>query len=344
MNCYLSRNYKGADSAGNKAKMDIEKIMDRLSFRNVGLRQTTYSGKVSSFFATLGSVLKAPFCLAKGDCLVIQYPLKKYFTFVCRTAHLRGTKVIVVIHDLGSFRRKRLTVEQEINRLSYADYIIVHNQKMKKWLEDNGCKVQLGVLGIFDYLSETKAIPKNDFRKPFTVLYAGGLDIRKNAFLYEIGDHIHSSYKFNLYGNGFQIDKAKGNEYLNYMGFVKSDDLIKTAKGDWGLVWDGLSVSSCIGNFGEYLRYNNPHKTSLYIRCELPIIIWSEAALAGFVNDNKIGICVDSLEDLERKLAELTIDDYKKMKENVCCISERLSRGYYFEKAVNEAIENIKGD
>ena len=43
MNCYLSRNYKGLSSAGNKAKTDIEQIMEKMSFRNVGLRQTTYT-------------------------------------------------------------------------------------------------------------------------------------------------------------------------------------------------------------------------------------------------------------------------------------------------------------
>ena len=46
MNCYLSRNYKGLSSAGNKAKTDIEQIMKDLSFKNVGLKQTTYRNKV----------------------------------------------------------------------------------------------------------------------------------------------------------------------------------------------------------------------------------------------------------------------------------------------------------
>lgn len=136
MNCYLSRNYKGLSSAGNKAKTDIEQIMEKMSFRNVGLRQTTYTNEVLSFLATLTGVLKSPFCLHKGDKLVLQYPLKKYFSFVCNMAHLRGAKVIVLIHDLGSFRRKALTVAQEIKRLNHADYIIAHNEKMK-----NGWKI-----------------------------------------------------------------------------------------------------------------------------------------------------------------------------------------------------------
>ena len=340
MNCYLSRNYKGLSSAGNKAKTDIERIMEDMSFRNVGLQQTTYTNEILSFLTTLASVLKSPFYLQKGDKLVLQYPLKKYFTFVCNMAHLKGAKVIVLIHDLGSFRRKALTIKQEIQRLNHADYVIAHNEKMRKWLEDNGCTAKLGVLEIFDYLSETKASAQPDVKKPYGVLYAGALNLRKNTFLYEVGKYIHS-FHFNLYGNGFEINKAKGKVHFNYMGFVKSDNLIATAQGDFGLVWYGFSASACTGNFGEYLQFNNPHKTSLYIRCELPVIIWNKAALADFVCKNGIGICIDSLTDLEGILNALSEEQYLEMKKKTARIGQLLSEGYFTKKALQKAIESL---
>lgn len=342
MNCYLSRNYKNLSAAGNKAKTDIEQIMEELSFRNVGLKQTTYKNKVLSALFTLGSVLKASFRLHEGDNLVLQYPLKKYFTFVCNMAHRKGAKVIVLIHDLGSFRRKALTVEQEIKRLNHADYVIAHNENMKKWLEDNGCKARLGVLGIFDYLSETKASPKPHTEKPYSVLYAGGLRPGKNAFLYEAGKYIRS-FRLNLYGNGFEIDKAAGKEHFTCMGFVKSDDLIATAQGDFGLVWDGNSVSACSGNFGEYLQYNNPHKTSLYLRCELPVIIWSKAALADFVTGHGIGICIDSLKELEEKLNALSEEQYAAMKRKTAEIGRLIGEGHFARTALLEAVKSLTG-
>lgn len=337
MNCYLSRNYKGTSNAGNKAKTDIEQVMESMAFKNVGLKQTTHTNKFLHFIYTLAGVLKSPFCLHAGDKLVLQYPFKKYFTFVCKLAHARGAKVIVVIHDLGSFRRKALSVKQEIERLNHADYIIAHNEKMKQWLEDHGCKAQLGTLGIFDYLSETHAAPKEGARKPYSVLYAGGLSPRKNNFLYEIGAYIQS-FTFNLYGNGFETEKAKGKEHFQYMGFVKSDQLIATAKGDFGLVWDGSSLDACTGDFGEYLQYNNPHKTSLYIRCELPVIIWEKAALAGFVEKNGIGFCIKSLKELEEKLRSLSEEEYASMHENVQRISRELAEGHYIRTAISKAL------
>jgi hypothetical protein len=248
---------------------------------------------------------------------------------------------VVLIHDLGSFRRKKLTIEQEMNRLGNADHIITHNDRMKKWLQQNGCKPQLSTLEIFDYLSTTKATPASNPQKPFSVLYAGGLAKRKNTFLYEIGDHM-SSYTLNLYGKGFEIEEAKGAERIQYKGFVPSDQLIATAEGDFGLVWDGFSLDGCTGDFGEYLQYNNPHKTSLYIRCELPVIIWKKAALASFIQKNNIGICIDSLTELNDILTNLSIEEYNTMKNNVKKISTQLAEGYYAQTAIQEAIRQLK--
>ena len=345
MNCYLSRNYKGTTNAGNKAKTDIERIMSEAGFKNVGLRQTQHTQPVTAFLATLAGVLKTPFCLHRGDVLVLQYPLKKYFAFVCRMAHLRGAKVISVIHDLGSFRRKKLTVPQEIRRLGHADYIIAHNAAMRRFLEENGCRTPVGELGIFDYLSAVpvpvREAPEADREKHYGVLYAGGLNYRKNRFLYDIGQHIRT-YTFYLYGNGFEIAKAQGREHLKYLGFCPSDRLIETAQGDFGLVWDGASLDACTGDWGEYLKYNNPHKTSLYLRAGLPVIIWSQAAMAPFIRQNGAGLCVDSLRDIDAALQRLSPEEYRTMRENARRIGLQLAEGHYTQEALRAGIKALE--
>lgn len=342
MICYLSRNYKGLNSAGNKAKTDIERIMEELHYKNVGLKQTLYTNNVAAFIVTLMGILLFPFRLHKGDILILQYPLKKYYVYVCRMAHLRGCRVVTLIHDLGSFRRQKLTVLHEITRLNYSDYVIAHNIPMRNWLQEQGCKAILGELEIFDYLSEGSKV--NEYatsQSSYKVLYAGALASRKNKFLYDLEDYINS-YSFILYGNGFEPERIRKKELFVYKGFVPSEELIATAKGDFGLVWDGNSIESCTGNFGEYLQYNNPHKTSLYIRCGLPIIIWEKAALAPFIRENKIGFSIASLKQLNDILPSVSQQEYKEMKSNVLKIGERLSCGFYFSKAIGRAIESLK--
>lgn len=340
--CYFSKNYPDLRGAGNKAKTDIEQIMEKNGFVNVGLAQFSTKNKILGFAITLASVLKCFFCLRKDDILVIQYPFKKYFTFACRIAHLRKAKVVTVIHDLGTFRRKKLTASGEIKRLSNSDYIIAHNENMKQWLIEQGCTIAIGCLDIFDYLSETSSPATKNIEadRGYEIIYAGALSYKKNRFLYDLISQLKTS-RFILYGNGFDTSLVKESQSFSYMGFMPSDQLIEKAAGDFGLVWDGESITTCSGTYGEYLRYNNPHKTSLYIRCGLPVLIWSGAAMAGFITENKIGIAIDSLEKTESVLASITPEEYAEMRNNTLKISNRLRIGHYFVQAYSQAEEHL---
>ena len=124
-NCYISRNYKTTKSGGGRVRTDLETIMTEMGFKNLGLPQSRHSNMVFDFFYTFTSVMKALLTMRKGDTLLVQYPMKKYYEFVCNVAHRRGVKVITVIHDLGCFRRKKLTVEREMKRLAHSDVIML---------------------------------------------------------------------------------------------------------------------------------------------------------------------------------------------------------------------------
>ena len=56
-------------------------------------------------------------------------------------------------------------------------------------------------------------------------------------------------------------------------GSFLPDELPSALEGSFGLVWDGDSSKTCSGVFGEYLRYNNSHKASLYLASGFPIIV-----------------------------------------------------------------------
>ncbi len=335
---YLSRNYRNTTSAGNKAKTDIEAIMEHLGYITAGMPQSHIKSSAGAFIRTLASVIKAPFDLHKGDILVVQYPLKKYFSSVCHAAHFRGSKVVAVIHDLGSFRRKALSPEQEIRRLNNADFIIAHNESMRAWLEQHGIKKPVDILGIFDYLSVTqspvrKSMPDDNPK----IVYAGGLNRRKNAFIYRMGNHI-GNCSVTLYGRGFEPDAAECADKFDYKGFTPSDTLIATADGHFGLVWDGDSTDGCTGDFGEYLRFNNPHKVSLYIRCNLPVILWDKAAMAPFITANGLGFTVSNLDEIPARIAALSASEYQSMLQNVETMSRQLSKGHFINAALSRAV------
>ena len=80
--CYISKNYKDLNGAGNKAKVDIEASLKALGFINLGLKQSHKTHLVANYIITLSSILKAILSVKKGDIVLIQYPWKKYFDFL----------------------------------------------------------------------------------------------------------------------------------------------------------------------------------------------------------------------------------------------------------------------
>ena len=121
-----------------------------------------------------------------------------------------------------------------------------------------------------------------------------------------------------------------------YKGQFSPNDLLKHLDQDFGLVWDGNSIETCDGRYGNYLRYNNPHKASLYLSMGIPVIIWKEAALAKFISKNNLGITIDSLNNLDKVLDQITENEYKTMKSNVLRISEKLRNGSNILNAVEK--------
>lgn len=324
----------------NKPKEDVNAIVKQRGYVNIGLN-TKGSGSVTRFITKLASMFCVLMKMKRGDLLLIQYPMKKFYTMACILAHIKGGRVITLVHDLGSFRRKKLTVEQENVRLSHSDYTIVHNTSMRDFLLHNGYKVELFKLELFDYLSPSTH-PVRKPQKPWIVVYAGGLGSRRNPFLYKVDKYINS-WKMEVYGPQFDEDKAKGWRHVSYNGCIPPDELLATVQGNFGLVWDGESVDECCGNWGEYLKINNPHKTSFYLRAGLPVIIWKEAALAPFIRDNKVGLCIGSLRDIDNVLSGLTDDEYTEMRLNAEKMSRKVAQGYFTCKALNAAEEYLTG-
>ncbi len=342
--CYLTRNYRVLDSAGNKAKTDNEDTLKDMGAVNLGIQRTTHKNKVVAFFFDLMGVVHYCFAVKKGDRILLQYPVKKYFAFLCKVAHMKGAKVMTVIHDLGAFRRKKLTTAQENKRLSNADYVIASNEVMRQWLLDHGMLRPVGALGLFDYRSDvvrkiaTKESDANTATDGYSITYAGSLAMRKNAFFLQFKDLV-PKYRIHIYGNHKGLPGIEAMECFKFHGFTASDDFIQHAEGDFGLVWDGDSVDDCVGNFGEYLRYNSPHKVSFYLRAGLPIIVWRQAAVAEIVEREGIGLCIDSLKELDAVLAGMTEERMQSMRANVVRVSEALRSGGYLRDAIGKALK-----
>ncbi len=333
--CYISRNYYNLTSAGNKAKTDNEDTLAEMGATNLGLRRTVHNSKILAFFLDLAGILRACILLKKGDVLFLQYPVKKYFSFLCRIARMKGAHAVALIHDLGSFRRKKLTVEKEISRLSNADYVIASNSNMAAWLKDHGLWKTVGALGLFDYRSASPCQKSTPEKANARVVYAGALSMKKNSFLVELSKTL-SQWDLLICGNKEGLKGLQPNPRVAYSGFVPSEDFIKDIDASFGLVWDGDSLDTCSGEYGNYLRWNSPHKVSFNLRAGLPVIVWKESAVAPIIEKYGCGIAVGSLRELDDILPRLSQADYAKMRQNAIDMAARLDQGHFLREALKD--------
>ena len=314
----------------NEAKRDIYDIATKqLSFKNIALFPNT-KGTIGIFFAKLITMILLPLKVDSCDTILIQYPYKKFYNYICRVAKFRGAKTITVIHDLRAFRRKRLTPKEEIKALSLSDSLISHNPSMTKWLRDHGFTKPIIDLNIFDYLSDSE--PNINYNGDIVVV--ANYNLRRSRYILEF-NNILINKNIIAYGASHDIDFSQFSNII-YKGKVQRDKLIATISGSWGLVWDGDSINECTGAWGEYLAINNPHKISFYLRCGIPVILWSKSAMADFIVKNKLGIAIDTLADLEQKIDSIDANEYAELCKNAVSIKQKLNDGYFIKQALQK--------
>ena len=333
----------GARNAGNKARNDVEEIVKREGYQPLLLTVDDWyqMGTLKAQQHKAKALAQAFSQLKSGDQLLIQFPMLHHSFFTTRLVRKiqrRGVKVYFIIHDLEALRYANLdTVPlkhkirvhlQESSLLRIADGVIAHNPIMKSVLVDKGIsESKIVSLGIFDYLipdfqekcSQTKDQP---------MIVAGNLAQEKAGYLYALP----AEPTYNLYGVGFDESRALENE--TYFGSFLPDELPAALEGGFGLVWDGDSAETCSGVFGEYLRYNNSHKASLYLASGFPLVVWKQSALSHFVLEKGCGIAVESLHDVKETIDNLSDADYQDLVDNAKRVGQEIRDGHYLKTAL----------
>jgi len=332
-----------SDTAGSKARMDIKKIIGNMGYQAVNMHCCSGSRQDESCdrlvqadwnnfldmlleYSIVFMQLPAPLEMRFPKDMMLHMKEKKHIRFAC------------FIHDVDSLRRSDVSQmrQEELELIKeISDFLIVHNDVMKKYFEKSGVeKSRIITLQIFDYLYEGIEKDKN-YEK--VIIFAGNLSREKSPFLKQLGKL--SPLKIRLYGPGFAESILSKADNVDYCGTFPAELLPQKLDRGFGLVWDGNSLDTCAGGTGEYLRYNDPHKMSLYLSAGLPVIIWSGAAQARFVRENQVGIVVDSLYDIEDILDRMDEDSYSVLAENAKKLSRRLKTGYYTRMAVKRIEE-----
>lgn len=333
--------------AGTKATSDIKCIAESLGYQSVFIKMnTTEDTKKAKVKRQIGYYhdWNAAYNNIEMDSIVLlQHPFhNKQLTrekILLNLKEKKYVKYISIIHDIEQLRKFRYNgyYKHEYEFMKrVADVIVCHNDIMKKFLVQDGIEEdKIIVLKIFDYLQNN---PLNTPRYEKSITVAGNLDVTKCGYISELSKL--KNIDIQLYGPNFNQDLGKYSN-IHYHGSFPPDEIPNQLTSGFGLVWDGTNIDGCKGDSGQYLRYNNPHKLSLYLSSGLPVILWKEAAEAKFVSDNNIGICVDSLYELETIFDSTFKEDYMEIVKNVQNIAKRLQKGEYGKIAIQNAEKKI---
>lgn len=336
----ITENNGNNNHAGSKARNDVEDILFNNGYKKLELKKYKESeglkNKINILFNLTIDWIKVYMKLERKSVVIVQYPLespKKIVNFYLNKVKLiKNIQFIAIIHDLESLRFSRKSDRFEIKFLNTYSYIVCHNEKMKEYLIENGLnKEKIICLEIFDYLfnDNNKLLSRYNNNE---VVIAGNLSEEKSPYVYLLNS-ISTEIKFNLFGPNFKIYDSKK---IEYMGQYPPEKLPYILKGSYGLVWDGNSINTCNGVTGNYLKYNNPHKLSLYIVSRLPIIVWKKSAMASFVEREEIGFSINDLNEIGDIIKSISKNDYDKMINNLDRLSKRLNDGYYLKAAIEK--------
>lgn len=328
------------NTAGSKAVDDANVIAESCGYKTITVKcrstiDPSLKERVLRYVTPGYSWLSAARKVQKGSIVFVQHNGKTsqlFREFFIRIIKRRNCKLISLVHDVEPLRFgawKGDYGSTELRQLkTYSDKIIIHNNKMKQFFLEQGFEEsKLITLEVFDYLTDNTT--QNVREDNDHVVIAGNLDSGKAPYLKDLNKVI--DINFGLYGPNYNQEGSN----IIYYGSFPPEQLPSILKGKYGLVWDGDTIETCDGATGRYLRYNSPHKISLYTVSRIPIIIWDESAMADFVLENGIGITVHSLFELSGKISSVSDDEYNKMKKNIDLVAADLINGQHLKTALS---------
>jgi hypothetical protein len=320
--------------AGHKAPSDVARIAEQLGFRRIDLPDfgggRAWQKGLVALRSALQLMVHAPQLLT-SRVIAVQYPLGRGNDLLLSLAVRRAASVALV-HDLESLRVTEFAAREAKNLAPY-DALIVHSAAMRAYVDQlppaDSASV---VLGPFDYLTDVPLPPTTD--RPGKVYVIGHLRADKIGYLRGT-DRL--ALPVELFGPGLAADDTELQS--RWRGVLPPHAPRLEARNGFGLVWDGPSGRGLEDTFGEYLRYNSPHKFSLYMALGIPVIVSEDSALAPFVRTHGIGYAVSSVAAGVETAANCTPGDWAAMIEAVAGVRESIVSGGRTRRAIAEAVD-----
>jgi hypothetical protein len=143
----------------------------------------------------------------------------------------------------------------------------------------------------------------------------------------------HVSYEF--IGPDWEWISKIGRSDLAWKGFMNQQELVNYVSGhaDFGVVAYSERLNEYVGT------YTCPSKFASYVASGTPIIVDSKCEYVSFLVEKfGLGLSLDSFDELPTVLRHLSESNYEGMRRRCLSLAWKLWGGYFFKRAVTEAI------
>ena len=234
-------------NAGTKAVKDTSKILNREGYKPF-LVGSNYNGNhFYRLFILLYDFIRLYYNSSPEDVFFIQWPYYNYFMpLFYWIVKKKCNHIQLLIHDINSLRGE-VHGKWDFKFFQLSELIIAHSDTMKSYLVGKGIPgVKVRVLTSFDYM--TDEIIEGPRKNSDAIVYAGNL--KKSTFLSLIPDNL--GITINCYGKAISGISQMSKSLIYKTSF--QPEHVSVLEGSWGLVWDGISLDGCVGDFGDYLK------------------------------------------------------------------------------------------
>ncbi|GFH43004.1 beta-1,6-galactofuranosyltransferase [Lactococcus hodotermopsidis] len=273
------------------------------------------------------------------DVVIVQWPMWQSDNrfeqiFIQKLRLIPEVKIAAMVWDVMSWvkddRERDYTGDYSLRSLNDFDLVIAANRKMAgRMRNEGGVKSPILSMDLSDSLYKGPLREKKVMKK----LYFIGSRINQNMVL-----NYTAQTPFDMIGNASGLDKK--NDAITFLGTMPSDDVPFRFDGGFGVVQYAKPVN--FKGMQKYGEYNNPLKLSQYLAAGIPVVIGSQMAHAELVKSKNLGIVLDDLNDIDKVLAEMTLEEYQAKLEAVKPWSQAIRTGYFAKRACLEAVRVLK--
>lgn len=262
-----------------------------------------------------------------GDIIICQFPTWNGVKFErALVKHIKAYhgRIIIFIHDVEVLlsAEHHAELQETVELYNEAEVLIVPSLGMKQFLSEHGIRTGMKFIiqEMWDYPTRLSFFGIGKLKREIHFAGNPAGDLFPNAWEYEIPLKIYS-------------DSVCQGIHVQKMGRLEPECLLmELSKGGFGLVWYGNDERR------EYLTLNNSLKLSSYLAAGIPVIVPRGISNQCMVEENCLGIVVDTLGEAVEAVKNMTEAEYQKYISAVSRFAPLLREGAFTKKCLTDAL------